>query len=97
MHAMDWDRQRAIDFMLANTALAQVDIEREIDRYISMPGQACAYKIGQLKILELRAKAEKTLGDKFDIRRFHDAILLTGAVPLPVLEAHVERWIAGER
>ncbi len=97
MHAMDWDRQRAIDFMLSNTALAQVDVEREIDRYISMPGQACAYKIGQLKILELRAKAEKTLGDKFDIRQFHDAILLTGAVPLPVLEAHVERWIAGER
>lgn len=97
MHAMDWDRQRAIDFMLSNTALAQVDVEREIDRYISMPGQACAYKIGQLKILELRARAEKALGEKFDIRRFHDSILLTGAVPLPVLEAHVERWIAGER
>jgi uncharacterized protein (DUF885 family) len=96
MHALDWDRQRAIDFMLANTALAQVDIEREIDRYISMPGQACAYKLGQLKILELRAKAEKALGEKFDIRRFHDAILLTGAVPLPVLEAHVERWIVAE-
>jgi len=97
MHAMDWERQRAIDFMLANTALAQVDVEREIDRYISMPGQACAYTIGQLKILELRARAEKALGDRFDVRRFHDAILLTGAVPLPVLEAHVDRWIAGER
>jgi uncharacterized protein (DUF885 family) len=97
IHAMDWSRQRAIDFMLANTALAQVDIEREVDRYISMPGQACAYKLGQLKILELRGKAEKTLGEKFDVRSFHDAILLTGPVPLPVLEAQVERWMAGEK
>lgn len=95
LHAEKWTRQQAIDFMLANTALSPFNIEREVDRYIAWPGQACAYKIGQLKISELRSKAERQLGPKFDLRAFHDAVLGSGALPLPALEAKIERWIAG--
>lgn len=93
MHAKGWSRQQAIDYMLANTALSQYNIEREVDRYIAWPGQACAYKIGELKIRELRAKAEKALADKFDLRAFHDHLLGAGAIPLDVLEARMNRWI----
>jgi len=95
IHAKGWTRQRAIDYMLANTALSPHNIEREVDRYIAWPAQACAYKIGQLKISELRERAERTLADKFDIRSFHDCVLGAGAVPLPTLEARVERWMEG--
>lgn len=94
IHAMGWPRQRAIDYMLANTALSPLNIEREVDRYISWPGQATAYKVGELKIIELRRRAENALGDRFDIRQFHDAVLGSGAVPLAVLEEQVDRWIA---
>jgi len=97
MHAMKWDRQSAIDFMKANTAKTEHDITVEIDRYIVWPGQALAYKIGELKIKELRARAKKELGEKFDIRRFHDAVLLAGALPLDVLEKRVEAWIAEQK
>ncbi len=97
MHAKNWPRQQAIDYMLANTSLSALNIEREVDRYIAWPGQACAYKIGQLKISQLRARAEHTLGDKFDVRAFHDAILSTGAIPLPTLEAKIDRWIAARK
>ncbi len=97
IHARNWTRQQAIDYMLANTALSQLNIEREVDRYIAWPGQACAYKIGQLKISELRARAEKTLGPKFDVRAFHDAVLGSGSIPLPTLEAKIDRWIAVEK
>jgi uncharacterized protein (DUF885 family) len=97
MHAKGWSRGRAIEFMMANTALARFDIEREIDRYIGWPGQATAYKIGELKIRELRARAEGALGDRFDVRAFHDAVLLSGAIPLEVLEARVNRWIESRR
>jgi uncharacterized protein (DUF885 family) len=93
LHALGWSRQQAIDFMLKNTALSPLNIEREVDRYIAWPGQATAYKIGELKIRELRAKAERTLGDRFDIRAFHDTILTAGPLPLGVLEERVNRWI----
>lgn len=93
LHAMGWSRQRAIDYMLRNTALSPYNIEREVDRYIAWPGQACAYKIGQIRISRLRARAEEALGERFNIRAFHDCVLGAGAVPLPVLEQRVERWL----
>ena len=91
MHALGWTRQQAIDFMTAHTALGENNIANEVDRYIAWPGQALAYKLGQLEILRLRAEAQARQGDRFDIRRFHDAILGAGALPLPVLRQVVER------
>ena len=93
MHYLRWDRKKAIDFMLDNTAKQEEEVIAEIDRYIVWPGQALAYKIGQLKISELRAKAEQTLGDKFDIRDFHDELLKDGALPLDQLETKMNSWI----
>ncbi|MBE1162075.1 DUF885 domain-containing protein [Dyella acidiphila] len=93
IHHLGWTRQQAIDFMTQNTALSEREIANEVDRYISWPGQALSYELGYLKILELRAKAEKALGPKFDIRAFHDTILATGSVPLPVLEQRIDRFI----
>jgi prolyl oligopeptidase len=97
MHAFKWERQRAIDFMKANTAKTEHDITVEIDRYIVWPGQALAYKTGELKLKELRARAKTELGQKFDIRAFHDAVLLAGALPLDVLEKRVDDWVAREK
>jgi uncharacterized protein (DUF885 family) len=97
MHAFKWDRQRAIDFMKANTAKTEHDIIVEIDRYIVWPGQALAYKVGELKLKELKARAKRELGDRFDIRRFHDAVLLAGALPLDILESRIDAWIAREK
>jgi uncharacterized protein (DUF885 family) len=97
MHAMKWDRQKAIDFFLENDPKAELDVTNEIDRYLVWPGQALAYKIGQLKIQALRAKATTELGARFDVREFHDAVLELGAVPLDVLEKHVNAWIAARR
>lgn len=94
IHDQGWSRQKAIDFFAANAAKSMHDIENEIDRYIAWPGQALAYKIGQLRILELRKKAETELGDKFDLRAFHDRILGQGAVTLNVLDDIVNDWIA---
>jgi len=93
MHYKDWTRERAQNFLADNSALSLHNVRTEIDRYISWPGQALAYKMGELKILELRARAEAELGERFDIRDFHDAILMTGGVPLDMLEREIERFI----
>jgi prolyl oligopeptidase len=97
MHSMRWKRQKAIDFFAENTAKTEHDIANEVDRYISWPGQALAYKIGELKIRELRERAVKELGEAFDLREFHDVILRQGAVPLDVLEEIVDAWLAGKK
>jgi len=97
MHALGWSRQQAIAFMDANTSSTLLNITNEVDRYIAWPGQALAYKIGELKIRELRARAERALGSRFDVRAFHDLVLGSGAVPLDLLERMVERWIADQR
>jgi uncharacterized protein (DUF885 family) len=94
MHTMGWTRQQAIDNFKANSAKTDHDIEVEVDRYIVWPGQALAYKIGELKIKELRAYAQKELGPKFDVRAFHDHVLGNGAVPLDLLEKNVKAWVA---
>ena len=96
MHSLGWSRQRAIDYFKENAGKTEHDIAVEVDRYLVWPGQALAYKIGQLKIRELRTLAEKELGQKFDLRKFHDAILLQGALPLTVLEAHIKAFIQSE-
>ena len=93
MHYKGWTRQEAIDFFTANAAKTEQDIINEIDRYLVMPGQALAYKIGQLKILELKNKAKKQLGDDFDIKEFHHAVLSQGALPLAVLEENIETYL----
>jgi len=96
MHYKGWTRQQAIDFFKDNAAKTEHDIVNEIDRYIGWPGQALAYKIGQLKILTLRQRAEIELGDKFDIRAFHDELLGAGALPLDLLELRMDKWIAAQ-
>ncbi len=95
IHRMGWSRQQAIDFLSSHTALSNHEISTEVDRYISWPGQALAYKLGEMTIRRKRAEAEAKLGDKFDQRWFNDAILGLGAVPLPVLEQQLDDWIAG--
>jgi len=97
IHAKGWTRSEAIDFFKANAAKSELDIINEIDRYIAMPGQALAYKIGELKIKELRARAEKALGDQFDIRGFHDTVLEQGAIPLDLLEKNIDSWIKAQK
>jgi uncharacterized protein (DUF885 family) len=96
LHSKGWTREQAIDFMVENTALSRANIEAEVHRYMVDSGQALAYKLGELKFRELRAKAEKTLGPKFDLRTFHDAVLENGEVPLDVVDAHVTAWITAE-
>ncbi len=97
IHSKGWSKDRAVAFMKDNTTLTDANVDAEVNRYISNPGQALAYKIGELKIRELRAKAERELGDKFDLRRFHDAVLGQGSVPLDALEAQITAWIAAEQ
>jgi uncharacterized protein (DUF885 family) len=93
IHWMGWSRERAIEYMTNNTALSEHNVVAEIDRYIGWPGQALAYKTGELAISRIRARAEKQLGDKFDIRGFHDRVLEAGSIPLPLLEKRVDQWI----
>lgn len=97
IHAKGWAKAEAIAFMTDNSALSAANIEAEVNRYISWPGQALAYKIGELRIRELRSRAEAALGTRFDLRRFHDAVLGQGAVPLDVLEMQIDGWIASEK
>jgi uncharacterized protein (DUF885 family) len=94
MHYQGWTREQAIDFMAQNTALSEHNIEAEVDRYISWPGQALAYKTGELKIRELRQEAEESLGENFNVREFHDIVLGSGSVPLDVLEENVKEYVA---
>lgn len=96
MHALGWSREKAIQFMLDNTALSELNITNEIDRYISWPGQACAYKLGELTIRKLRSEAEQQLGAQFNLREFHDVVLGAGGLPLNILERRVHEWMAGK-
>lgn len=96
IHSRGWTREQAIDYFRANTALGETDIAAEVERYIAWPGQALAYKIGQLKFLELRQRAQEKLGPRFDIRAFHTQVVMSGSLPLSVLEAKVDRWIAAQ-
>jgi uncharacterized protein (DUF885 family) len=97
IHSLGWTRQQAIDYLAANTANAASDNEVEVDRYIAAPGQALGYKIGQLRIQALRDKAQAALGERFDIRRFHGAVLDNGPLPLALLDQQVERWIRAQK
>ncbi|XOV87643.1 MAG: DUF885 domain-containing protein [Pseudomonadota bacterium] len=97
MHYKGWTRQQAIDYFLENAPKTELDIINEIDRYISNPGQALAYKLGQLKLIEMRARARRALGDRFDVRTYHDMVLSNGAVPLDVLERMVDNWIRSQQ
>jgi uncharacterized protein (DUF885 family) len=97
MHAKRWTREQAIDYMLANTGMVETDVVAEIERYLVNPGQALAYKVGMLKILELRERARAALGERFDIREFHNQVLTRGAMPLALLERQIDTWIAAKR
>lgn len=97
LHVKHWTRQQAIDYMVAATGETRDSVTREIERYAVWPGQACSYKLGMIRINRLRARAEAELGPAFDIREFHDQVLLTGSMPLPVLEQKINRWIAAKK
>jgi uncharacterized protein (DUF885 family) len=97
MHALGWTREDAIEYMASNSPITDTDVVAEVERYIAIPSQALAYKIGQLKIRELRDRAEEALGDKFDVRAYHDLVLTNGSLPLFVLEAEVDRWIERQK
>ncbi|MCW9016530.1 MAG: DUF885 domain-containing protein, partial [Kangiellaceae bacterium] len=97
IHVKGWTREKAIKLLEENSALSTHNIRTEVDRYISWPGQALSYKLGEIKIRELRSKAEESLGDKFDVRKFHDAILKNGSIPLGVLEQQINQFIESSR
>jgi uncharacterized protein (DUF885 family) len=97
VHYKKWTRQQMIDFMREHSALDEPDIQAETDRYIAIPAQALAYKMGQLKILELRELAKQELGDRFDIKAFHDMVLNAGTLPLNILDARIKNWIKEQK
>ncbi len=97
LHYKHWNRQQVVDFFHAHSGIEEVEVQSETDRYIVWPGQALGYKIGQLKILELRDYARKELGDRFDLRAFHDQVLGAGALPMDVLETHIKQWVAEQK
>jgi uncharacterized protein (DUF885 family) len=97
IHAKNWTRDQAIQYMLDNSGMSRTEVVAEVERYIAIPGQALAYKVGQLTILRLRAEAERALGRRFDIREFHAQVLMTGSLPMPVLERKIRDWIAARR
>jgi uncharacterized protein (DUF885 family) len=97
LHSKHWSRDQVVQFFHDHSAIDEVEVQSETDRYIVHPGQALAYKIGQLKILELRERARKALGARFDIRQFHDEVLGAGALPLDVLETRIDAWIAAKK
>jgi uncharacterized protein (DUF885 family) len=97
IHSMGWSRDRAIKYMLDNSAMSPTDATAEVERYIAIPGQALAYKVGQLTIRRLRTEAEQTLGPKFDVRDFHAQVLMSGALPMKVLEEKIHAWIAAKK
>ena len=97
LHAKGWSREKAIEFMLENSSMAKSDVTAEVERYIGWPGQAVSYKVGQFKIQELRDYSEQQLGDKFDVKAFHTQILIDGALPMPILETKVKKWVESQR
>jgi uncharacterized protein (DUF885 family) len=97
VHSQHWTREQMVQFFHDHSAIDETNIQSEVDRYIAWPGQALAYKIGQMKILELRDRAKTALGDKFDLRAFHDQVLDAGALPLDVLEARIDGWIDSQK
>jgi len=96
LHAKGWTRERAIEYLSANTAIGPSDAVAEVERYIAIPGQALTYKMGELKFKQLRARAQKALGARFDVKEFHRQLLIDGALPLDVLDAKIDRWLATE-
>ena len=97
IHWLGWTREQAVDFLIAHTTLSPNQAAEEVDRYIVLPAQALAYKIGEREILDLRERAKAALGERFDIRRFHDAIFKDGGMPLAILDAKIDRWIELEK
>jgi uncharacterized protein (DUF885 family) len=97
IHSKNWTRDQAIAYMLAHSSMGKTDAQNEVERYIAIPSQALAYKIGALTIQRLRAKAEKALGPKFDIKDFHAQVLMTGALPMAILEKKIDAWIAATK
>jgi uncharacterized protein (DUF885 family) len=97
LHSKGWTREQAIDYMLANSDMGKTDATAEVERYIAIPSQALAYKIGAITILRLKDKAKKAMGAKFDVREFHNQVLNTGALPLAVLEKKIDDWIAASK
>jgi uncharacterized protein (DUF885 family) len=97
MHAQGWSREKAVAYMMDNLGYSEARATNQVERYMVWPGQALAYKVGALKILDLRARAQKALGPKFSYARFHEVVLGDGTLPLPILQAQVEKWIAAEK
>jgi uncharacterized protein (DUF885 family) len=97
VHSKHWTRQQMVDYFHDHSAVGETDVQAEVDRYIAYPSQALGYKVGQLKLLELRARAQQALGDRFDLRAFHDQVLDSGALPLDYLEQRIDGWIAQQK